>query len=279
MVRMRRRHGSRCRSQIRLRNAASARLSSQSVRALLGIVAALWFGVFFAFLLPQENWEELKTTTVVLLAGLATLPFTDWVPVQRQHIAIFAASGALIAVAHTLMIESFRRGEAALVAPFKYSALLWATLIGFIVFGELPDRWTVVGAVLIRGGRAPHVVSEAMVKDMQAGSVIVDVSVDQGGCIATSHPTTHSEPVFRLHGVTHYCVANMPGAYPRTSTLALTGATLPYIKKLATDGIDALRADAGFMRGLNTYQGHITCQAVAGALGLDARYRAFAELV
>jgi drug/metabolite transporter (DMT)-like permease len=89
------------------------------------------------------------TTTVVLLAGLATLPFTDWVPLQRQHIAIFAASGALIAVAHTLMIESFRRGEAALVAPFKYSALLWATLIGFIVFGELPDRWTVVGAVLI----------------------------------------------------------------------------------------------------------------------------------
>ena len=89
------------------------------------------------------------TTTVVLLAGLATLPFTDWLPVQTEHIAIFAASGVLIAVAHTLMIESFRRGEAALVAPFKYSSLLWATLIGFILFGELPDRWTIGGAVLI----------------------------------------------------------------------------------------------------------------------------------
>jgi drug/metabolite transporter (DMT)-like permease len=89
------------------------------------------------------------TTTVVLLAGLTTLPFTSWVRVQAQHVAIFAASGALIAVAHTLMIEAFRRGEAALVAPFKYSALLWAAFIGFILFGELPDRWTIGGAVLI----------------------------------------------------------------------------------------------------------------------------------
>ncbi|MEM7775795.1 MAG: DMT family transporter [Pseudomonadota bacterium] len=89
------------------------------------------------------------TTTVVLLAGLATLPFTNWVPVQTHHIAIFAASGALIAVAHTLMIEAFRRGEAALVAPFKYSGLLWAILIGFLLFGELPDSWTIGGAILI----------------------------------------------------------------------------------------------------------------------------------
>ena len=143
---------------------------------------------------------------------------------------------------------------------------------------ELRDADLVVGAVLVRGGRAPHVVSEAMVKAMQTGSVIVDVSVDQGGCIATSHPTTHSEPVFNVHGVTHYCVANMPGAYPRTSTLALTGATLPYVRKLATDGVAALHADVGFMRGLNTYRGHITCQAVADALGLEAHYRAVAEL-
>ena len=143
---------------------------------------------------------------------------------------------------------------------------------------ELRDADLVVGAVLVRGGRAPQVVSEAMVRDMQAGSVIVDVSVDQGGCIATSHPTTHSEPVFELHGVTHYCVANMPGAYPRTSTLALTGATLPYVRRLAADGLGSLHADAGLMRGLNTYQGHITCQAVADALGMDACYRSFAEL-
>lgn len=89
------------------------------------------------------------TTTVVLLAGLATAPFVVWAPLRTAHIAMFAASGALIAVAHTLMIEAFRRGEAALVAPFKYSSLLWATLIGFLVFGDLPDRWTIFGACVI----------------------------------------------------------------------------------------------------------------------------------
>jgi drug/metabolite transporter (DMT)-like permease len=89
------------------------------------------------------------TTTFVLAAGLATAPFTVWSPLRTADIATFAASGALIAVAHTMMIEAFRRGEAALVAPFKYSSLLWATLIGFIAFGELPDRWTIAGAVTI----------------------------------------------------------------------------------------------------------------------------------
>lgn len=89
------------------------------------------------------------TTTVVLLAGLTTVTFIDWVRPRPTDIATFAASGALLAVAHTLMIEAFRRGEAALVAPFKYSSLLWATLIGFLMFGELPDQWTIVGAVII----------------------------------------------------------------------------------------------------------------------------------
>ena len=89
------------------------------------------------------------TTTVVLLAGLATAPFVDWVPPRSADIPFFAASGALIAVAHTLMIEAFRRGEAALVAPFKYSSILWATLIGFFMFGEQPDPWAIAGAVII----------------------------------------------------------------------------------------------------------------------------------
>lgn len=143
---------------------------------------------------------------------------------------------------------------------------------------QLRDADLVVGAVLIRGGRTPHVVSEAMVEGMQPGSVIVDVSIDQGGCVATSHPTTHSDPVFRKHEVTHYCVANMPGAYPRTSTLALTHATLPYVHRLAAEGIDALRGDAAFARGLNSYHGFVTCEAVAEALGMASRYRAFAEI-
>lgn len=89
------------------------------------------------------------TSTIVLVAGLATAPFVDWVPLRLADLAMFAASGALIAVAHTMMIEAFRRGEAALVAPFKYSSLLWATLIGFLMFGELPDTWTIVGAIVI----------------------------------------------------------------------------------------------------------------------------------
>jgi alanine dehydrogenase len=143
---------------------------------------------------------------------------------------------------------------------------------------QLRDADLVVGAVLIRGGKAPHVVTETMVKDMQAGSVIVDVSIDQGGCVATSHPTTHSDPVFQAHGVTHYCVANMPGAYPRTSTLALTNATFPYVQKLAANGIDALRGDNGFARGLNTYHGFVTCEAVSEALDLTERFRRFDEL-
>jgi alanine dehydrogenase len=140
---------------------------------------------------------------------------------------------------------------------------------------QLRDADLVVGAVLRRGARAPQVVSAAMVQDMQPGSVIVDVSIDQGGCIETSRPTTHSAPVYQKHGVTHYCVANMPGAYPRLSTIALTSATLPYALRLAAEGLDALRADSAFARGVNTHAGHITCRAVAEALKRSDDYTPF----
>ena len=143
------------------------------------------------------------------------------------------------------------------------------------IAAELADTDLVVGAVLRRGARAPHVVTDAMVRDMQPGSVIVDVSIDQGGCVETSHPTTHSTPVYEKHGVIHYCVANMPGAYPRLSTIALTNATLPYVLKLADSGIDAPRTDQGFALGVNTHNGHITCQAVAEALHLMNKFREF----
>jgi alanine dehydrogenase len=129
-----------------------------------------------------------------------------------------------------------------------------------------------VGAVLRAGARAPHVVTEAMVATMPAGSVIVDVSIDQGGCIATSRPTSHSSPVFVAHGVTHYCVTNMPGAYPRTSTLALTAATLPYVLRLANEGLAAVAADPGFARGVNVHAGRLRYAAVAEALDLERLY-------
>ncbi len=147
------------------------------------------------------------------------------------------------------------------------------------IAAELRDADLVVGAVLSRGGRAPHLVSAAMVQAMQPGSVIVDVSIDQGGCIETSRPTTHSAPVYQKHRVTHYCVSNMPGAYPRLSTIALTNATLPYALKLAENGLDALLTDPGFGKGVNTFRGHISCRAVAEALKRMDRFEEFAASV
>ena len=128
----------------------------------------------------------------------------------------------------------------------------------------------VVGAVLIPGAKAPVIVSEDMVKEMKKGSAIVDVAIDQGGCIETcDHITTHDNPYFVKHGVVHYSVANIPGAVPRTSTLALSNATLPYILKLANEGLKALKEDEGFMLGLNTYQGKVTHQGVSEALNIE----------
>lgn len=141
---------------------------------------------------------------------------------------------------------------------------------------EIRSADLVVGAVLQHGARAPQVISEAMVKTMPPGAVIVDISIDQGGCVATSRPTTHHDPVFEKHGVIHYCVTNMPGAYPRLSTLALTEATLPYVRRLGARGLDALRDDPGFAKGLNTLDGHITCRPVAEALDRLDRYAPFA---
>jgi len=127
----------------------------------------------------------------------------------------------------------------------------------------------VIGSVLVPGAAAPKLVSEQMIAAMRSGSVIVDIAIDQGGCFATSRPTTHTEPTYVAHGVTHYCVTNMPGAVPRTSTFALNAATLPYLKLLADHGLEAaLSNDAGFAAGLNVSAGKITCAPVAAALGL-----------
>lgn len=144
-----------------------------------------------------------------------------------------------------------------------------------IIAEAVENSDVVIGAVLLRGARAPHLVSEAMVKRMQAGAVIVDVSIDQGGCVETSRPTSHSDPIFVKHDVIHYCVTNMPGAYPRTATIALDTATLPYVLKLAEEGLAALTGDAGFGEGVNTFRGRITCEPVAQALQMLSRYAPF----
>lgn len=125
----------------------------------------------------------------------------------------------------------------------------------------------VVGAVLVPGGRAPVVVEEDMVRAMQPGSVIVDIAIDQGGCVETSRETTHAEPTYLAHDVIHYAVGNMPGGVPRTSTQALANATLPYISALARDGLSATGAMPGLVDGVNTHRGEVVNPSVAEALG------------
>jgi alanine dehydrogenase len=128
----------------------------------------------------------------------------------------------------------------------------------------------VIGGVLIPGASAPRLVTRDMLKTMHRGAVIVDVAVDQGGCIETTKPTTHSNPTFYVDEVLHYCVANMPGAVPRTSTFALTNATLPYAVRLANKGLkDAITKDEHLRNGVNTYQGHLTNEPVAESQGLE----------
>jgi alanine dehydrogenase len=122
----------------------------------------------------------------------------------------------------------------------------------------------VIGGVLIPGARAPKLITKEMVSGMQSGSVIVDVAIDQGGCVETGRPTSHSDPSFTVDGVVHYCVTNMPGAVPRTSTLALTNSTFPYLLRLASLGArEALRQDAGLAEGLNIWHGKLTYRGVA----------------
>jgi len=135
-----------------------------------------------------------------------------------------------------------------------------------------------IGGVLIPGASAPKLVTRQMVSEMKKGSVIVDVAIDQGGCVETAHATTHSNPVYEVDGVVHYCVANMPGAVPRTSTIALTNATLPYTRLLANLGFErAVRDNSGLAEGVNVYKGEIAYEAVAASQGRP--YKPLAELL
>lgn len=139
------------------------------------------------------------------------------------------------------------------------------------------DADLLVGGVLITGAKAPNLVTSAMVTSMRDGAVIVDVAIDQGGCIETARPTSHSDPVYVVDGVVHYCVTNMPGAMPRTSTLALSNVTLPYGLKLAAKGVEAFREDPALALGVNVYKSQVTYPAVAETFGYP--YTALSELL
>lgn len=135
---------------------------------------------------------------------------------------------------------------------------------------ELPTTDLVIGAVLIPGAKTPHLITREMLSLMGKGSVLVDVAIDQGGCFETSHPTTHAEPIYEVDGIVHYCVANIPGAVPFTSTLALTNATLPYAIKLTDKGWQqACREDKGLAAGLNVVDGKVVFPGVAEAFGME----------
>jgi alanine dehydrogenase len=137
------------------------------------------------------------------------------------------------------------------------------------IAAQLPLADAVIGAVLVPGALAPKLITRAMLSGMKRGAVIVDVSIDQGGCCETSRPTTHAEPVYAVDGVIHYCVANMPGAVPRTSTYALNYATLPFVAELADHGVaEALKRNMHLRNGLNVCRGSITCREVAAGCGL-----------
>lgn len=143
---------------------------------------------------------------------------------------------------------------------------------------QIADADLVVGAVLSRAAKAPKVITEEMLKNMQDGSVIVDVSIDQGGCFETSRPTTHSDPVFIRHGIIHYCVTNMPGAFPRTSTITLTAVTLKYIQEIAEHSLNVLLADNGKRKAINILKGKIVSEKIARDLDLMSQYKPVSRL-
>jgi alanine dehydrogenase len=159
--------------------------------------------------------------------------------------------------------EALRRIAAQFGARVK-TVMALAELVAEHVF----SAHLVIGAVLVPGARAPRLVTREMLKRMKAGAVLVDVAIDQGGCFETSRPTTHADPAFVVDGIVHYCVANMPGGVPRTSTFALNNATLPYVLRLADHGWQAaLAADPHLRDGLNVCEGRVTHRRVAEALG------------
>ncbi len=198
----------------------------------------------------------------VLLGGVPGVPPSDVVIIGGGVVGINAAKmalglGARVTILETNLdrmryLDDVFGGRLTTVASNRHNVEILTSRADLLV-----------GGVLVPGASAPKVVSRDLLAGMKNGAVIVDVAVDQGGCVETTHPTTHSEPTFVIDGVIHYCVANMPGAVPRTSTFALNNATIPLALAIASRGLDALREDAHLRAGLNTFEGKLTCAAVA----------------
>ncbi len=213
--------------------------------------------------------EKMNGGRGVLLGGVPGVPAARIVIIGGGVVGTNAAKIAVGMGAHVTIIDRDldRLRELDDIFLSKISTLASSA---YAIHGAISEADLIIGGVLVAGAAAPKLVTREMLSDVPNGAVIVDVAVDQGGCIETTRPTTHSKPTYYEEGVLHYCVANMPGAVPRTSTFALTNATLPYVLTLANKGfMNAVNGDAGLKEGVNTYAGKLTYEAVASAQGLE----------
>ena len=204
----------------------------------------------------------------LLLGGVPGVPSGEVVILGGGVVGTNAAKVALGLGAKVTLFDVSHARLQYLDDVFQGRVETVASNVGNVV-EALPRADLLIGAVLIPGARAPRLVTREMLSLMKTGSVIVDVAVDQGGCIETIKPTTHDDPTYVVDGVVHYGVANMPGAVPNTSTRALANQTLPYVLRLAGHGLDALTNDLVFLKGLNTFGGHLTHEGVADAFGMN----------
>ena len=213
--------------------------------------------------------EKMSGGRGILLGGVPGVPAARVVIIGGGVVGTNAAKIAVGMGAHVTIIDNNldRLRELDDIFLSKIATLASSA---YMIHDAVSQADLIIGAVLVHGAAAPRLVTRSMLKDVTDGAVIVDVAVDQGGCVETTHPTTHSDPTYYVEGVLHYCVANMPGAVPRTSTFALTNATLPYALKLANLGFKtAVISDAGLAAGVNTYDGKLTYEAVAISQGRE----------
>ena len=204
----------------------------------------------------------------MLLGGVAGVPGANVVIIGGGVVGTNAAHIALGMDANVIILDT-NLDRLRFLEHVLHGRLTTVASNSYNIAEAVQSADLVIGGVLIKGARAPRLVTREMVSTMRQGSVIADVAVDQGGCVETIHVTTHSDPTYIVDGVVHYGVANMPGAVPRTSTLALSNATLPYVLRIARRGAEgAMAADPGLAKGLNTYRGEVTYAAVAECFNL-----------
>jgi len=213
--------------------------------------------------------EKMSGGRGILLGGVPGVPAARVVIIGGGVVGTNAAKMAVGMGAHVTIIDNNldRLRELDDIFLSKISTLASSA---YMIQDAISEADLIVGAVLVPGAAAPKLITKNMLKEVPNGAVVVDVAVDQGGCIETTHPTTHSNPTYYVEGVLHYCVANMPGAVPRTSTFALTNATLPYALKLANKGFyEAISRDPGLKEGVNTFAGHCTYEPVSVAQNIS----------